>query len=243
MHANDLAPRVAEFTRHLSDAGLGDEDAIISDALNHASIIDGIRLSKARRYRYANNDIRELEERLKEAADARFRLIATDGVFSMDGVIANLKGICDLAEEYDAMVMVDDSHAVGFVGEQGRGTPEYCGVQGRVHILTGTLGKALGGGLGWLHGGEQAGGRMAAPAFAALSLFQHADARDRRGLAEGVGHDRAGRRLAPPALRQRRALPRQHGKVGFQARRRRPPNHSGDDWRCRARFADGRHAA
>ena len=127
---------------------LGEEDAIISDALNHASIIDGIRLSKARRYRYANNDMRELEERLKEAADARFRLIATDGVFSMDGVIANLKGICDLAEEYDAMVMVDDSHAVGFVGEHGRGTPEYCGVQGRVHILTGTLGKALGGASG-----------------------------------------------------------------------------------------------
>ena len=127
---------------------LGEEDAIISDALNHASIIDGIRLSKARRYRYANNHMRELEERLKEAADARFRLIATDGVFSMDGLIANLKGICDLAEEYDAMVMVDDSHAVGFVGEHGRGTPEYCGVQGRVHILTGTLGKALGGASG-----------------------------------------------------------------------------------------------
>ncbi|RWF78942.1 MAG: glycine C-acetyltransferase [Mesorhizobium sp.] len=127
---------------------LGEEDAVISDALNHASIIDGIRLSKARRYRYANNDMRELEERLKEASDARFRLIATDGVFSMDGVIANLKGICDLAEEYDAMVMVDDSHAVGFVGEHGRGTPEYCGVDGRVHILTGTLGKALGGASG-----------------------------------------------------------------------------------------------
>ncbi|RWA75311.1 MAG: glycine C-acetyltransferase [Mesorhizobium sp.] len=127
---------------------LGEEDAVISDALNHASIIDGIRLSKARRYRYANNDMRQLEERLKEAADARFRLIATDGVFSMDGVIANLNGICDLAEKYNAIVMVDDSHAVGFVGEDGRGTPEYCGVEGRVHILTGTLGKALGGASG-----------------------------------------------------------------------------------------------
>ena len=127
---------------------LGEKDAIISDALNHASIIDGIRLSKARRYRYANNDMRELEEQLKQATGARFRLIATDGVFSMDGVIANLKGICDLAEEYDAMVMVDDSHAVGFVGEHGRGTPEHCGVEGRVHILTGTLGKALGGASG-----------------------------------------------------------------------------------------------
>ena len=127
---------------------LGEEDAVISDALNHASIIDGIRLSKARRFRYANNDMAELEARLKEASDARFRLIATDGVFSMDGVIANLKGICDLADKYDAMVMVDDSHAVGFIGEHGRGTPEYCGVEGRVDIITGTLGKALGGASG-----------------------------------------------------------------------------------------------
>jgi len=127
---------------------LGPDDAIISDALNHASIIDGVRLCKARRYRYANNDMAELEERLKEASDARFRLIATDGVFSMDGIIANLPAICDLAEKYDAMVMVDDSHAVGFVGEHGRGTPEYCGVEGRVDIITGTLGKALGGASG-----------------------------------------------------------------------------------------------
>ena len=127
---------------------LGPEDAVISDALNHASIIDGIRLCKARRLRYANNDMAELETRLKEAQDARFRLIATDGVFSMDGVIANLKGICDLAEKYDAMVMLDDSHAVGFVGARGRGTPEACGVEGRVDIITGTLGKALGGASG-----------------------------------------------------------------------------------------------
>ena len=127
---------------------LGPEDAIISDALNHASIIDGVRLCKARRYRYANNDMAELEVRLVEAADARTRLIATDGVFSMDGVIANLAAICDLAEKYDALVMVDDSHAVGFVGPGGRGTPEACGVMDRVDILTGTLGKALGGASG-----------------------------------------------------------------------------------------------
>ena len=132
----------------LFETMLGEEDAIISDALNHASIIDGVRLSKARRYRYANNDMRELEERLKEAADARFRLVATDGVFSMDGIIANLREICDLAERYDAMVMVDDSHAVGFVGPGGRGTPAACGVADRVDILTGTLGKALGGASG-----------------------------------------------------------------------------------------------
>ena len=127
---------------------LSEEDAIISDALNHASIIDGVRLSKAKRLRYANNDMADLEERLKEAEGCRFKLIATDGVFSMDGIIANLGGICDLAEEYGAMVMVDDSHAVGFVGENGRGTPEHCGVEGRIDIVTGTLGKALGGASG-----------------------------------------------------------------------------------------------
>ncbi len=127
---------------------LGEEDAIISDALNHASIIDGVRLCKARRLRYANNDMADLEARLKEARDCRFRMIATDGVFSMDGIIANLPAICDLAERYDAMVMVDDSHAVGFVGPGGRGTPEHWGVQQRVDVLTGTLGKALGGASG-----------------------------------------------------------------------------------------------
>jgi glycine C-acetyltransferase len=134
---------------------LSEEDAVISDALNHASIIDGVRLSKARRLRYANNDMADLEARLKEAQDCRFRLIATDGVFSMDGIIANLPGICDLAEKYDAMVMVDDSHAVGFVGKHGRGTPEYCGVEGRVDILTGTLGKALGGASGGYTSGRR----------------------------------------------------------------------------------------
>jgi len=127
---------------------LGEDDAIISDALNHASIIDGIRLCKAKRFRYANNNMRALEKCLRESQDQRFRLIATDGVFSMDGTYANLPGICDLAEQYDAMVMVDDSHAVGFVGDHGRGTHEHWHVQGRVHIMTGTLGKALGGASG-----------------------------------------------------------------------------------------------
>ncbi|ESZ07616.1 MULTISPECIES: glycine C-acetyltransferase [unclassified Mesorhizobium] len=133
---------------------LGEEDAIISDALNHASIIDGVRLSKAKRFRYANNDMADLEVRLKEAKDCRFRLIATDGVFSMDGIIANLKGVCDLAEKYGAMVMVDDSHAVGFVGKNGRGSAEHCGVEGRVDIITGTLGKALGGASGGYTSGK-----------------------------------------------------------------------------------------
>lgn len=135
----------------------GAEDAIISDALNHASIIDGVRLCKARRYRYANNDMAELEAQLKQAdADgARFKLIATDGVFSMDGVIADLKSICDLADKYDALVMVDDSHAVGFIGENGRGTHEYCEVMERVDIITGTLGKALGGASGGYTSGKK----------------------------------------------------------------------------------------
>lgn len=132
----------------LFEALLGAEDAIISDELNHASIIDGVRLCKAQRLRYKNNDMKDLEEKLREAASARIRLIATDGVFSMDGYVTNLKGICDLAEAYDALVMVDDSHAVGFMGAHGKGTPEYCSVMGRVDILTGTFGKALGGASG-----------------------------------------------------------------------------------------------
>lgn len=129
---------------------LSSEDAIISDELNHASIIDGIRLCKAKRFRYKNNDLADLEAKLIEAdaAGARFKMIATDGVFSMDGIIANLKGICDLADKYNALVMVDDSHATGFTGKKGRGTPEYCGVEGRIDVMTGTLGKALGGASG-----------------------------------------------------------------------------------------------
>jgi len=131
------------------------EDAILSDELNHASIIDGIRLCKATKYRYRNGDMDDLEAKLKEASSVRHRLIATDGVFSMDGYIAKLQQICDLAEKYDALVMVDDSHAVGFVGQNGRGTPEFCGVEGRVDILTGTLGKALGGASGGYTSGRK----------------------------------------------------------------------------------------
>jgi glycine C-acetyltransferase len=136
---------------------LGEEDAVISDELNHASIVDGIRLCKAKRYRYRNNDMADLETKLGEAdaAGARFKLIATDGVFSMDGIIANLKAICDLADKRRALVMVDDSHAVGFVGQGGRGTPEYCGVASRVDIVTGTLGKALGGASGGYTAGRK----------------------------------------------------------------------------------------
>ncbi|WP_444916577.1 glycine C-acetyltransferase [Microbulbifer sp. JMSA003] len=136
---------------------LGPEDAIISDSLNHASIIDGVRLCKAKRYRYANNDMAELEKQLQaaDAAGAKTKLIATDGVFSMDGVIANLKAVCDLADQYNALVMVDDSHAVGFLGDHGRGTHEYCDVIDRVDIITGTLGKALGGASGGFTSGRK----------------------------------------------------------------------------------------
>lgn len=136
---------------------MGPEDAIISDELNHASIIDGIRLSKSKRYRYKNNDMADLEAQLKQAKadNARHILIATDGVFSMDGVIANLKGICDLADKYDALVMMDDCHATGFLGAKGRGTHEYCDVMGRVDIITGTLGKALGGASGGYTSGKK----------------------------------------------------------------------------------------
>jgi glycine C-acetyltransferase len=139
----------------LFETVLEEQDAVISDALNHASIIDGVRLCKAQRFRYANNDLDELEARLKEARNCRVRLIATDGVFSMDGVIARLKDICDLADRYDALVMVDDSHATGFVGARGRGTHELRGVIDRVDILTGTLGKALGGASGGYTSGRK----------------------------------------------------------------------------------------
>lgn len=152
-----LYPSCFDANGGLFETILDAEDAIISDALNHASIIDGVRLSKAKRYRYANNNMQELEAQLIQAdADgARTKLIATDGVFSMDGVIANLKAICDLADKYQALVMVDDCHATGFVGEDGRGSHEYCNVMGRVDILTGTLGKALGGASGGYTSGKK----------------------------------------------------------------------------------------
>lgn len=139
----------------LFEALLDTEDAIISDALNHASIIDGVRLCKAQRFRYNNNDMADLEQRLQEAEKCRYKMIVTDGVFSMDGIIANLGAICDLAKKYNALVVVDDSHAVGFVGEHGRGTHEYRNVMGKVDIITGTLGKALGGASGGYTSGKK----------------------------------------------------------------------------------------
>ena len=192
---------------------LGPDDAIISDALNHASIIDGVRLCKAHRFRYANSDMADLEAQLQaaDAAGARFKLIATDGVFSMDGYIAKLREICDLADSYEAMVMVDDSHAVGFVGATGRGTPEHCGVMNRVDIITGTLGKALGGASGRLHQRKKRDDRLVAPALATLSVFEHAGAGHCRHVIEGVGYTRGLERKARPADGSRGALPCAYG--------------------------------
>ncbi len=150
---------------------LSEEDAVISDELNHASIIDGVRLCKAQRFRFKNGDMNDLEDKLKEASSARTRLIATDGVFSMDGYIAKLDQICDLADKYDALVMVDDSHAVGFVGKTGRGTHEHCGVMDRVDIITGTLGKGARRRKRRLHVGQKRNCRNVATAFASLLIF------------------------------------------------------------------------
>ena len=150
-----LYPSCFDANGGLFETLLSEKDAVISDELNHASIIDGIRLCKAQRFRYKNNDMADLEAKLREASGARFRLIATDGCFSMDGTIANLKGICDLAKKYNALTMIDDAHAAGFLGKTGRGTPEHCGVVGEIDIITGTLGKALGGASGGYTSGRK----------------------------------------------------------------------------------------
>ena len=215
------------------------EDAIISDELNHASIIDGVRLSKAARFRYRNGDMQDLEEKLKEAGDARHRLIATDGIFSMDGYIARLDKICDLAEKYDALVMVDDSHAVGFIGEHGRGTPEACGVEGRIDILTGTLGKALGGASGGYTSGRKEiidllrqrsrpylFSNSVAPPIVAASLKVPRPGRQSSELRERSG--------------KHPLLPRSNDQRGIQCAARRTPHRPSHVWRCgrRTRMAE-----
>ena len=208
-----LYPSCFDANTGLFETLLDERDAIVSDTLNHASIIDGVRLCKARRLRYANNDMADLERKLEEAADCRFKLIATDGVFSMDGVIADLAAICDLAERFGAMLMVDDSHAVGVVGEGGRGTPEHCGVAGRVDIVTGTMGKALGGASGgytatrreiadWLRQRSRTylfsnslAPMVVTATLAALDLLQASDAL-RRKVGENGAYFRAGMQAA-----------------------------------------------
>ena len=208
-----LYPSCFDANTGLFETLLDERDAIVSDALSHASIIDGVRLCKARRLRYANNDMADLERKLVEAADCRFKLIATDGVFSMDGVIADLAAICELAERHGAMVMVDDSHAVGVVGTGGRGTPEHCGVAGRVDIVTGTMGKALGGASGgytatrreiadWLRQRSRTylfsnslAPMVVAATLAALDLLQASDTL-RRKVRENGAYFRAGMEAA-----------------------------------------------
>ena len=196
---------------------LGEEDAIISDALNHASIIDGVRLCKADRHRYAHGDLAALEDALKKTQDKRVRMIATDGVFSMDGDIAPLERICDLADRYQALVMVDDSHATGFVGKTGRGSIEHCGVMGRVDVVTSTLGKALGGAAGGFTTGPRGDRRAPAPAVAPVPLLEHRRPGDRRREPRRARAALVDDRAARPRHGQREALPRgRRRKAGFQ---------------------------
>ncbi len=222
---------------------LGPEDAVISDELNHASIIDGIRLCKARRLRYKNNDMADLEAKLKESADARFRLIATDGVFSMDGIIADLKSVCDLADKYDALVMVDDSHAVGFLGKSGRGTHEYRDVMGRVDILTGTLGKALGGASGGYTSASARDRGDAAAAVAAVPVLELGRAGDPGRLAQGDRDLQALDRAARQARGEHEVLPRGDDRAQVQHHPGRAPDHADHDRRRGAGRPDGRAAA
>jgi glycine C-acetyltransferase len=206
---------------------LGAEDAIIADALNHASVIDGVRLCKAARFRYANSDMADLEVKLKAASGARHRLIATDGVFSMDGYVAKLPEICDLADKYNAMVMVDDSHAVGCMGPNGRGTPEHCGVAARIDILTGTLGKALGGAMGGYTAASATVVDWLRQRSPPIYVFKHAGAGDCSDLDQGAGHaGRAGRSARTP-VSQRQALSHQNGGAGVRPVARRASDHSG----------------
>ena len=184
------------------EALLDERDAVISDALNHASIIDGIRLCKAKRLRFANRDMEDLERQLKDSAGARFRMIVTDGVFSMDGYLAPLPEICGLAERHDAIVMLDDSHAVGFMGANGRGTHEHHGVMGRIDAISGTLGKALGGASGGYISRTPGAGRHAAAALASLSLLQLRSASHRGREPQGPRADPIGRRPARAAARK-----------------------------------------
>ena len=209
---------------------LDEADAIVSDSLNHASIIDGVRLSKAKRYRFANSDMNELEDRLKEAdsAGARFKLIATDGVFSMDGYVAKLKEVCALADRYGALVLVDDCHATGHLGEKGRGTPALTGAGERVDIVTGTFGKTLGGGMGGFVAAAQPIVDLLSATGAALSLFELARPPDRRRGLEGARNRHRSRRPARALAGACAAVSRRRREGGLQGPPGRDADHSGD---------------
>ena len=215
---------------------LGPEDAVISDELNHASIIDGVRLCKAKRLRYKNNDMEDLENRLKDAdaLGARIKLIATDGVFSMDGIICNLKGVCDLADRYNALVMVDDSHAVGFVGKHGRGTPEYNGVEGRVDIITGTLGKALGGASGGYTSGRKEIIDLLRQRSRPLPVLQHPGPGHCGGQPGAVRHAGGEHGAAGSAGGHHRLLPQTADRQRLRYHPRHPSLRSGDALRREA---------
>ena len=205
-----------------------ENDAIISDALNHASIIDGVRLCKAARYRYQHNDMADLETQLQAAAGKRHKIIATDGVFSMDGTIAQLDKICALAEQYGALVMIDECHASGFMGATGRGTHEHHNVIDKVDIITGTLGKALGGAMGGFTSGRRAVNRHLAPEVAALSVLQHLGAVDCRRLAGSAGAPGRFHRTARPPAREHRLLPEPDRSAGLHHQAGHPSGGAGD---------------
>ena len=222
---------------------LGAEDAVISDELNHASIIDGVRLCRAQRLRYRNRDMADLAEQLRAATGARRRLIATDGVFSMDGYVAPLGQICDLAEEFDAMVMVDDSHAVGVVGERGRGTPELLGVADRVDIVTGTLGKALGGASGGYTSGRREIVELLRQRLPALPVLQLGGTGGRRSLPRRARPPRAERRPEGAPARQHELVPGPYDRARLRRAGRRSPDRADHDRRRRRRHPNGGPAA
>ena len=234
-----LYPSCFDANGGLFETLLGEEDAVISDALNHASIIDGIRLCKAKRLRYANGDMAELEVRLKEANGSRRTLIATDGVFSMDGYLADLPAICDLAERHGALVMVDDSHAVGVLGARGRGTPEHHGVTERIDILTGTLGKALGGGGGGYTSGRQEIVQLLRQRSRPY-LFSNSIAGRGRRVDAGSGAPFRLDRVAGPARGEHGTVPRADGRVRPRRAARGASDRAGDDRRRAASRADHR---
>ena len=222
---------------------LQEGDAVLSDALNHASIIDGIRLCKAARYRYAHADMDDLEAKLKEAAGARLRLIATDGVFSMDGDIAPLDRIVELARKHDALVMVDDSHATGFIGATGRGSIEHCGVLGEIDVITSTLGKALGGASGGFTAARATDRGAAAPAVAAVPVQQLAAAVPGRGRPGGAGTPGRDHGAARPAGREHRLLPERHDRRRLRHPARRAPDRADHAVRRARGAGDGRRPA
>ena len=236
-----LYPSCFDANGGLFETLLSEKDAVISDELNHASIIDGIRLCKAQRFRYKHNDMADLEAQLRAAQDARFRLVATDGCFSMDGTIANLSAICDLAEKYNALTMIDDAHATGFLGKTGRGTHEYRGVMGRIDIITGTLGKALGGASGGFTSGRKEIVDLLRQRSRPYLIFQHNRATSCRCVAESARASQRIDRTARQARGKHKVLPRCADRTRPDHQARRASDRPHHDWR-RGKIAKVRRA-